>query len=251
MIEHDREIVVDDGAMRGVVIDLEMAVGERQAVHGLRGAGHDLGCGPDERGETRNALARRRGALRRGARQGNRRRARIAGDRKRQRAVSRDAQAQVKSIEFQPPDLDLEQRQREGVEAELAARRREDRSAGGVAHGQAREAETHAPGIVHEVGRSEGDRVAVAGALLQGGFDLIVQADEPNGPPGQHRGERQPADDKESRRKFRRPENNVGDPAGADPAPAGWKASTLAARRHAAHRAPGPRPLRDVKRTDQ
>ena len=246
MIEHDREIVVDDGAMRRIVIDLEMAVGERQPVHRLSGAGHDLGHGPDERGETGNALARRRGA-----RQGNRRRARIVRDRKRQRAVSRDTQAQVKSIELEPPDLDLEQRQREGVEADLAARRREDRSPGGVAHGQALEAQAHAPGIVHEVGRSEGDCVAVADALLQRGFDLVVQADEPNGPARQHRGQRQPAHDKKGRRKFRCPEKNVGDPAGADAAPARRKARTLAARRHAAHGGPGPRPRRHVKRTDQ
>ena len=227
-----------------------MAVGERQAVHGLRGAGHGLGCGPDERGETRNALARRR-ALRAAPGKGigvapaslatasdsapsaatRRRRSSPSSS---SRRTSTSSSASAKGLRPTLP---------RGAERTVRP--------GGVAHGQAREAQTHAPGIVHEVGRSEGDRVAVAGALLQGGFDLVVQADEPNGPPRQHRGQRQPADDKESRRKFRRPENNVGDPAGADPAPAGWKARTLAARRHAAHRGPGPRPLRHVKRTDQ
>ena len=165
MIEHDREIAVGDGAIRRIAIDLETAVGEGQPVERLRGAGHRFGGGADEGGEVAGA-SRRRGR----ARQGNRRRARIIGDRKRERAVGRDAQAQVKSVELEAPDLDLGQGERVRVEADFAARRREDRPPVGIAYGQAFETETHAPRIVHEVGRSEGDCVAVAGALLQRGF---------------------------------------------------------------------------------
>ena len=215
MIEHDSEIAVGDGAIRGFAVDLETTVGEGQPVERLGGAGHRFGGGADKGGEVASA-SRRRGR----GRQGNRRRARIIGDRKRERAVGRDAQAQVKSVELEAPDFDLGQGERVGVKADFAARRRKDRPPVVIAYSQAFETETHAPRIVHEVGRPEGDCVAVAGALLQRGFDLIVQTNQPNGPARQHRGQHQPARDKEGRREFRCPQKYVGDPAGADSAPA-------------------------------
>ena len=50
MIECDGEVVVDDGALRRLVFDFEMAAGERQPVERLGGAGHAFGGGADEGG---------------------------------------------------------------------------------------------------------------------------------------------------------------------------------------------------------
>ena len=163
MIECDGEVVVDDGALRRLVFDFEMAAGERQPVERLGGAGHAFGGGADEGGKPGGVSVRGRRP-----RQRDRGRARIAGDRKRQRAVAGDAQAQVEPIEFKPAHPDVHQRQGEGIEANASARRGKDGVAGGVAHGEALEAEAHAPRIMHEVGRSERDGVTVADALLEG-----------------------------------------------------------------------------------
>ena len=57
-------------------------------------------------------------------------------------AVGGDAQPQVEAVEFKPPHPDVKQRRCERIEANLAARRRKDGSAGGVTHRQAREPET-------------------------------------------------------------------------------------------------------------
>ena len=209
MIESDGEVVVDDGALRRFVLDLEMAVGERKPIERL--------------GRRRPWFRRRRGRRRQApgalppaegrARQRDWGRARIAGDSKRQRAIGGDAQAQVEPVELKPAHPDVEQRRGKRIEAKFAARRRKDRSAGGVAHGEALEAETHAPRIVHEIGRSEIDGVTVADALLEGGLDLVVHADEPKGPSRQQRSQRQSADDEQGRGEFHSPETNVGDAA--------------------------------------
>ena len=58
MIEHDGEILVDDGAFARVVLDFEMAVGERQPVERLSSAGHGLGGGANESGKVGGASAR-------------------------------------------------------------------------------------------------------------------------------------------------------------------------------------------------
>ena len=178
-------------------------------------------------------------------------RARIAGDRKRQRAVGGNAQAQVEPVEFKPPHPDVEHRRCERIEAKFAARRRKDRSAGGVAHRQTFEPQTHAPRIVHEIGGAENDGVTVADALLERGLDLVVHADQPKGPSRQQRGQRQPADDEQGCDELHRAETNVRDPAGANPAPARAKARTLRIRRHAAHSGAGASPCRHAISNDQ
>ena len=246
MIEDDGEIIVDDGALRRFVVDLEMTVGEGQPVERLCGAGHRFDSGADKSGEPGTACARRRRAGQR-----DRGCARIARDRKRQRAVGGDTQAQVEPVEFKPPHPDVEQRRRERIEANFAARRRKDRSASGVAHRQALEPQTHAPGIVHEIGRSEIDGVTVADALLERGLDLVVHADQPKGPSREQRGQRQPADDEQGCDELHRPETDVRDPAGANPAPARAKPRTLRIRRHAAHGGPGASPRRHAISNDQ
>ncbi len=190
MIESDGEILVDDGALRRFVLDLEMTVGEGQPVERLGGAGHGLSGGADESGKRGSASAGRHRAWQR-----DWGRARIIGDRERQGAVRRDSHAQVEPIELKPAHPDVEQRRRERIEADFAARRRKDRSARGVAHCQALEAQTHAPRIVHEIGGAESDGVTVANALLEGGLDLLVHADQPKGPSRQHRSQRQSAND--------------------------------------------------------
>ena len=55
MIECDGEVVVDDGALRRLVFDLEMAAGEGQPVERLGGAGHGFGRGADEGGKAGGA----------------------------------------------------------------------------------------------------------------------------------------------------------------------------------------------------
>ena len=58
MIEDDGEILIDDGALRRLVLDLEMAVSEGQPVERLGGAGHGFGRGADKSGEASTACAR-------------------------------------------------------------------------------------------------------------------------------------------------------------------------------------------------
>ena len=140
MIEDDREIVIDDGALRRVIVNLEMTVSQGQPVERLCGASHRFDRGADKSGKSSPACARRHRARKR-----DRGRARIVGDRKRQRAVGGDAQAQVEPVKFKPPHPDVEHRRRERIETNFAARRRKDRSASGVAHRQALESQAHAP----------------------------------------------------------------------------------------------------------
>ncbi len=58
MIEDDGEIIIDDGALRRLVVDLEMSVGEGQPVERLGRAGHRFDSGADKRGKSRPACAR-------------------------------------------------------------------------------------------------------------------------------------------------------------------------------------------------
>jgi hypothetical protein len=205
MIECDGEVVVDDGALRRLVFDFEMATGERQPVERLGGAGHAFGRDADEGGKSGGVSVRGR---RPGQR--DRGRARIAGDRKRERAVAGDAQAKVEPVEFKPAHPDVHQRQGEGIEAHASARRGKDGVAGGVAHGEALEAQAHAPRIMHEIGRSERDGVTVADALLEGVLDLVVHADQTKRPARQQRGQHEPADDEQSCDELDGAEANVG-----------------------------------------
>ena len=246
MIEDDREILIDDGALRRVIVNLEMTVSQGQPVERLCGASHRFDRGADKSGKSSPACARRHRAGKR-----DRGRARIVGDRKRQRAVGGDAQAQVEPVEFKPPHPDVEHRRRERIETKFAARRRKDRSASGVAHRQAFEPQTHAPRIVHEIGGAENDGVTIADALLERGLDLVVHANQPKGPSREQRGQCQPADDEQGCDELHRAETNVRDPAGADPAPARAKARTLRIRRHAAHSGPGASPCRHAISNDQ
>ncbi len=65
MVECDGEIIVDDGAVRRLVFDFEMAAGERQPVERLGGAGHAFGRGADEGGKPGDVSVRGRGARQR------------------------------------------------------------------------------------------------------------------------------------------------------------------------------------------
>jgi hypothetical protein len=58
MIEDDRKIIVDDGALRRLVVDLEMTVSEGQPVERLCGASHRFDSGADKSGESSTACAR-------------------------------------------------------------------------------------------------------------------------------------------------------------------------------------------------
>ena len=140
---------------------------------------------------------------------------------------------------------------RERIEAEFAARRREHRSACGVAHRETFEAQTDAPRIVHEIGGPESRWRNGRRRAPGGGLDLVVHADQPKRPSRQQRGQGQPADDEQGRDELHRPETNMRDPAGADPAPARAKARTLGIRRHAAHSGPGASPRRHAISNDQ
>ncbi len=246
MIECDGEILVDDGPVRRVVLDLEMAVGEAQPVERLCGAGHRLDGGPHDRGESAGAVARSGPR-----RQGNWGCARIAGDRKRERAVLGDMQAQVEPVELEPAHPDARHRRRERIKAHLAARGEKDRSSAGVSHRETLEAQTDAPRVVHHVSGTESDGVAVAYPLLKRGLDLVVHADQPDWASGEHRGQHEPAEDEQGRDELHRPQANVGEPATADEAPARWQARTLAVRRQAAHGGPGAGPRRQAKPVEQ
>ena len=147
--------------MRRLVVDLEPRVGQRQSVDRLSGAGHRLRAGANQRGEIGAFKARPSAGKR------DRRGALVTGDRDRQRAVGRDSQAKVEAIQFETPDLHAPEEEGGYVEPDLAGRGRHDGAPVGVANRQTAEAEAHAPGIVHEIGRAEIDRVAVADALLQ------------------------------------------------------------------------------------
>ena len=58
MIEDDGEIIIDDGALRRFIVDLEMTICEGQSVERLCGAGHRFDSGADKSGESSPACAR-------------------------------------------------------------------------------------------------------------------------------------------------------------------------------------------------
>jgi len=58
MIEDDREIIIDDRALRRLVVDLEMTVRESQPVERLGGAGHRFDRGADNRSQSSPAWTR-------------------------------------------------------------------------------------------------------------------------------------------------------------------------------------------------
>ena len=57
-IEHDGEILVDDGALRRVVLNFKMAIGEGQPVERLSSAGHGFSGGANESSKVGGASAR-------------------------------------------------------------------------------------------------------------------------------------------------------------------------------------------------
>ena len=160
MIEVEVEILEGDRAPSGLVVDLEAGVGERQPIDRLAGAGHGLRAGAHEGGEIGALEAR--GA----AGQRDRRGAVVARDGERQGAVRRDPEAQFEAVEIDASNLHLRDEQGERIEPDLAAWRGEDRAPCGVAHPEAVERQTDAPGIVHEKSRAQIDGVSVADALL-------------------------------------------------------------------------------------
>jgi hypothetical protein len=103
----------------------------------------------------------------------------------RQRPVGPDAQAQVEPFELEPADLDLQREQRPEVEPDPAARRRQNGPAGGVANGNAAEAEREAAVAAHQGGRTDRDDVARAESLLQAAGDARVEAFEVDRPGGE------------------------------------------------------------------
>ena len=216
--------------MRRLVVDLEPRVGQRQSVDRLSGAGHRLRAGANQRGEIGAFKARPSAGKR------DRRGALVAGDRDRQGAVGRDSQAKVEAIQFETPDLHAPEEEGGHVEPDLAGRGRHDGAPGGVANRQTAEAEAHAQRIVHEIGRAEIDRVAVADALLQARGDLVVQRLKIDRPVRKARGERDNGKKRQDRRGFGHARCDVAEPSAPGAPHAGGKARTGGAVAHAAHR---------------
>ena len=183
--------------------------------------------------------------------QGDRRRAVVARDGDRQRAVLGDPEAHGKPVQLKPTDLHLRQKCGEGIEGDLARRGRKDGAPGGVADGQAPEPEAHAPRIVHDIGRAEIDGEAVSRALLQARGDLVVQHLEIDRPLGEADGERQRADEGEERQRLDDPREHMQE-SPRPAAPRGRrKARSFGALDHAAHLGPGARARSELESTDQ
>ena len=58
MIEDDCEIIIDDGALRRLIVDLEMTVSKGQPVERLGGASHRFDSAADKGGESSTACPR-------------------------------------------------------------------------------------------------------------------------------------------------------------------------------------------------
>ena len=245
MIEDEVEIRVRHRAMRRIVVDPEAAVGQGQPVDRLGRAGHRLGAGADQRREIEALESLTR------VRQGDRRRAVVARDGDRQRAVLGDPEAQGKPVQLKPTDLHLRQKRREGIEGDLARRRRKNRAPGGVADRQAPEPEADAPGIVHDISRAEIEGIAVASALLQARCDLVVQRLEIDRPLGEADGERQRADEGEDRQRLDDPREHMRDSPRLAASSGRRKARSFGALDHAAHVSPGARARSELESTDQ
>ena len=98
-------------------------------------------------------------------------------------------QPEVEAVEFQPVNLDLQPQQRPDVEPDPAAGRREDRAAGGIANGDAAEAERDAAVAAHQRGAADRNDVARAEPLLETAGDARIEAFEVDRPPGEQQGE--------------------------------------------------------------
>ncbi len=57
MIEDDRKIIIDDGATRRFVVNLEMTISEGQPVERLGGASHRFDSAADKSSESSTAWA--------------------------------------------------------------------------------------------------------------------------------------------------------------------------------------------------
>ncbi len=245
MIENEVEILVGHRAPSRLVVDLETAFSERQPVDRLAGARHGLRAGAHEGGEVRAFEARGT------ARQRDRRGAVVARDGDRQGAVRRDPEAQVETVELHAPSLHLRDEQGERIEPDLAGRRGEDRAPGGVAHSETAEPEADPPGIVHEKGRAEVDRVPLAGPLLQTRGDPVMQKLEIDRPVGEAHGERQRADNREQDGGFGDMDENVRDSSGAGASSRRRKPRPRGALRHPPHGGVRASARSDRKPTDQ
>ena len=175
LVKGQQEIVVDGLLAERLVLDLEMAARKPDAVERLARSRHRVD--DPERDEPEiGRCAGRRGFGRGGRRQFDGRRVRIRRGRDRKRAVRAQAQSQIETVEFEPPDLDLEGQQRKRVEADPAARRGKNGAAGAIADGDAAETERDAAVHAHEVGRADRDGEARSQALLQTLRDPRIQA---------------------------------------------------------------------------
>ena len=244
-VENEVEVLVCHEPMRRLVVDLETAVGERQPVDRLSGARHRLRAGADQNGEVEASGARS------AAGQRDRRGALVARHGNRQSAVGRDSEAEIEAVQLETPNLHLRKKHGERVEPDLAARRGQHRPPGRVAHGQTAETQTDAKGVVHEVGRSEIDRIAVAHALLEARGDLVMQRLQIDRRMGEPRGEDQNREERDQRPGFRHAPD---DPRGLPRARAArgrGKAGTSGAVAHAAHGGSGARAGSDVEPADQ
>ena len=206
-IENEVEIFIGDRAAGRLVVDLEAGVGERQPVDRLPGSRHGLRAGAHEGRQVRAFEAR--GA----ARQRDRRGAPVARDGDRQGAVRRDPEAQVQTVEIDVSNFHLRDEQPERIEPDPAARGGENRTPGGVTHREAAEPQADPPGIVHEKGRAQVDRVSVARALLQARGDLVMQALEIDRPAGEAHGEREGAHEREDHDQLADPADDAHDPS--------------------------------------
>ena len=132
----------------------------------------------------------------------------------------------------------------------LPAGGRKNRSSGGVAHLQMPETQAEAPGIVHEVGWAELNRVAISGTLLQVRRDLVVQRFEIDGSVRQPDRQYDGARDRQDSKQFGDPAKDVRDPLRAAP-PARRKTRPVCGFHHAANVAACARACPDFKSTDQ
>ena len=152
-------------------------------------AGHRIRAGPDQGGDVQALEA---GIL---ARQSDRGGGIAPGGGDRQRSVGRHPESQAELVEFDPAHLDVAEQGGERREADLAARGREHRAALPVQKPKVAEAQSDAPGVVHEIGRTEFDDIGPAEPLLQTRGDPVVQPGEVDRAAGQP--ERQQRDGRE------------------------------------------------------
>ena len=171
-VEDEVEVPIGHRASERFVVDFEAGVGERQPVEVVTGARHRIRAGPDQGCDIEALEAR---IL---ARQGDRSGGIAPRGGDRQRSVGRHPEPETEFVEFEPAHLDVADQGGERREADLAARRREHRAALPVDEPQFAEAQSDAPGIVHDIGRTELDHIVMADPLLQTRGDPVVQPRE-------------------------------------------------------------------------